>query len=313
LLETGLAKRWLPLRLQAYALFISAFLRIFFVNLNAEGGSGILSARIYTVVPLAVLFYFVYERLRGSAEQFLAVDRRFHAADVHSWMGLISAVALLRFEVPLDWVVAAWAGLAVLLLAIATASGRRLFVSQALIVGLAVALRGALHNFYERSYFPLPAPFAFGRYLVLSSTAAVLLAGLPFAFRLRVKGAQAPAGGRVRRGWFHFVNRPEQTLFFVALLVVTALLAAELRHGMVTMAWGLEAVAVFLFALKLGERSFRLAGLGLLLLCVAKLGLVDFIGMPLKDKAITFMVLGASLVGVSILYTRHREMLRRYL
>jgi len=79
------------------------------------------------------------------------------------------------------------------------------------------------------------------------------------------------------------------------------------------MAWGLEAVVVFLFALKVGERSYRLAGLGLLLLCVAKISLVDFWGMALRDKALTFIVLGASLLGVSVLYTRHRETIRQYL
>jgi len=313
LLETGLAKQWLALRLQAYALCASGFLRIFFVNLNAESGAEILSARLYTVVPLAVVFYFVYERLQGRAEEFLARDRRIHAADLHSWMGLLAAVALLRFEVPLDWVVGAWAALAVFLLVVAWLSRRRLFISQSLILGLAVAIRGVLHNFYERSYFPFPAPFSSGRYLVLGTTSAILLAGLPMAFRLRVKGATPPPSGRVRRGWFHFANRPEQTLFFVALLLVTALLAAELKHGWVTMAWGLEAVAVFLFALKVGERSFRLAGLGLLLLCVAKIPIVDFWGMTLPEKAGTFIVLGGSLLGVSILYTRHREVIRRYL
>jgi len=316
LLETGMAKQWLALRLQAYALFVSGFLRIFFVNLNDEGGAGALggmSARLYTVVPMAVVFYFVYERLQGRGDEFLATDRRLHAAEAHSWMGLVAAMALLRFEVPLDWVVAGWAVLAVLLLFVATQSGRRLFISQSLILGLAVAVRGTLHNFYERSYFPIPAPFWFGRYLVLSTTAAVLLAGLPLAFRLRVKGAKDAPEGRVRRGWFFFANRPEQTLFFVALLLMTALLAAELPHGLVAMGWGLEAVVVFLFALKVGERSYRLAGLGLLLLCVAKIALLDFWGMALRDRAITFIVLGASLLGVSVLYTRHREVIRRYL
>lgn len=313
LLETGLAKKWLALRLQAYALFVSAFFRIFFVNLNAEGGEGFLSARIYTAAPLAVLFYAVYERLQGRSDEFLEVESGLHVAENHSWMGLLVAVALLRFETPLDWVVAAWAALAVLLLVAAGALHRRLFLSQGLILTLAVAVRGVLHNFYERSYFDLPAPPLFGRYVVLSTTAAILLAGLPLAFRLRARGAAPPVGGRVRRGWHHFVGRPEQSLFFVALLLVTALLAAELRRSMVSMAWGLEAVAVFLFALKVGERSFRLAGLGLLLLCVAKLTVLDVWDMVLRDKAITFMVLGASLVGVSILYTRHREMIRRYL
>jgi uncharacterized membrane protein len=313
LIETGMRKQWLALRVQAYALFVSAFFRIFFVNLNAEGEGGFLSARLYTVVPVAVLFYFVYERLQGRKDDFLAADRRFHVAELHSWMGLLAAMALLRFEVPLDWVVAAWAGLAVLVLFVAAQSGRRLFISQSLVLALAVAVRGTLHNFYERSYFPLPAPFAFGRYLVLSVTAAVLLAGLPLAFRLRVKGAKDAPAGRVRRRWYLFVNRPEQTLFFVALVLVTALLAAELDHGKVTMAWGLEAVVVFLFALKVGERSYRLAGLGLLLLCVGKIPLVDIWEMSLRDRALTFVVLGASLLGVSVLYTRHRELLRQYL
>ncbi len=313
LVETGMAKQWLALRLQAYALFISGFFRIFFVNLNAESGPEILSARLYTVVPMAVVFYFVYERLQGRADEFLAGDRRWHVAEAHSWMGLLAAVALLRFEVPIDWVVAAWAGLTAVLLAVAAMSGRRLFISQSLILGLAVAVRGVLHNFYERSYFPLPAPLAFGRFFVLSVTAALLLAGLPLAFRLRVKGEKAPAAGRVRRGWFHFVNRPEQTLFFVAMLLVTSLLAAELSKGMVTMGWGLEAVAVFLFALKVGERSYRLAGLGLLLLCVAKIPLVDIWDMTLTERALTFVVLGASLLGVATLYTRFRERIRQYL
>jgi len=40
---------------------------------------------------------------------------------------------------------------------------------------------------------------------------------------------------------------------------------------------------------------------------------VDFIGMSAQNRAITFMVLGAALVGVSVLYTRYREMIRRYL
>jgi len=313
LLETGIWKKWLSLRVQAYGLCLAAFFRIFFVNLNGASDAGFFSPRVYTVVPMAVVFYFVYERLQGSREDFLDVDRRLHVADLHSWLGLVTALALLRFEVPLDWVVAAWAALAVLLLFVAAQSGRRLFLSQGLVTALAVAVRGTLHNFYERSYFPMPAPFAFGRYLVLSVTAAILLAGLPLAYRMRARGAKGAPEGRVRRGWFHFTNRPEQTFFFVALALVTALLAAELRHGMVTMAWGLEAVVVFLFALKVGERSFRLAGLALLLLCVAKITLVDIWGMGLRDRALTFVVLGASMLGVSVLYTKHRDLLRQYL
>ena len=68
---------------------------------------------------------------------------------------------------------------------------------------------------------------------------------------------------------------PPRAVYFIPFVLVTWLLTLETRRGMVTLSWGLEAVIVFLFALWLGERSFRLSGLGLLLLCVAKIVVVD--------------------------------------
>ena len=76
-------------------------------------------------------------------------------------------------------------------------------------------------------------------------------------------------------------------MFFIAVGLLTVLLATEMRHGMVTLSWGLEGVAVFVLALWLGERSFRLTGLGLLLLCVGKILLGGCVGTgpagPLPD------------------------------
>jgi len=62
-----------------------------------------------------------------------------------------------------------------------------------------------------------------------------------------------------------------------------------------------------------GERSYRLAGLGLLLLCVAKIPIVDIWDMTKMERALTFVVLGTSLLGVSFLYTRYRERVRQFL
>jgi uncharacterized membrane protein len=81
----------------------------------------------------------------------------------------------------------------------------------------------------------------------------------------------------------------------------------------VTVAWAIEAVAVFILALCVGQRSFRLTGLGLLLLCVAKIVLVDIWGLTPRDRYLTFIVLGALLLFVSYLYSRYREALRQYL
>jgi len=81
----------------------------------------------------------------------------------------------------------------------------------------------------------------------------------------------------------------------------------------VTLSWGVEGVAVFLLALWLSERSFRLSGLGLLLLCVGKIIVVDVWRLNPRDRYLTFIVLGIALLLVSYLYTRNRETLRQYL
>jgi uncharacterized membrane protein len=108
-------------------------------------------------------------------------------------------------------------------------------------------------------------------------------------------------------------RRPEQVFFFAALALVTVLLWVEMRSGMVTVSWGLLGVLVFLFALWVKERSYRLAGLALLLLCVGKILVVDIWGLSPSDRYITLIVLGLALLLVSFLYSRHREAIRQYL
>jgi uncharacterized membrane protein len=310
LFEFGLARKKLSLRLQGYAAFAASFLRIFFVNLNAAGNPGEVSPRFYTVVPLALGFFYAYWRLHESSENLLEAERRFKVAEIFCWLGTISFAALMRFELDADWVAGAWAALAFCLLALAWRSERRVFLYQGLMVAVAVLFRTVMHNFYERSYFPPPDWES--RWITVGATVALLLAGLPFAFQLRKKDEVSLEIGLVRllQG---VVRRPEQVFFFIAVGLMTVLLATEMRHGMVTLSWGVEGVAIFLLALKLAERSFRLTGLGLLLLCVGKILLVDVWRLDPRDRYLTFIVLGAALLLVSFLYTRNREALRQYL
>jgi len=68
-----------------------------------------------------------------------------------------------------------------------------------------------------------------------------------------------------------------------------------------------------LFALAVGERSYRLAGLALLLVCVGKILLVDIWRLPLSDRWITFVVLGSALFSISFLYARFGAVMRKFL
>ena len=311
LLELGLEQKKLSLRMQGYTAFAASFLRIFFVNLSAAGNPGEISPRFYTVVPLALGFFYAYWTLHETSDALHHFERRFKAADVSCWLGTITFAALMRFELDADWVVGAWAALALGLLIIAWRSERSVFLYQALLITIGVLFRTVLHNFYERSYFPAPAWQS--RWITVGTAVALLFVSLPFAFQLRKKNQPSEESGLVRL-LQSAVRRPEQLLFFIATGLLTALLALEMRHGMVTLSWGVEGLAVFVLALWLGERSFRLTGLGLLtLLCVGKIVLVDVWRLDPRDRYLTFIVLGASLLLVSFLYTRNREALRQYL
>jgi len=82
---------------------------------------------------------------------------------------------------------------------------------------------------------------------------------------------------------------------------------------MITVSWSALGVIVFLFALRVEERSFRLAGLALLLLGVGKIMVVDVWRLDPSDRYITLIVMGSALLLVSFLYSRFRETIRRYL
>jgi hypothetical protein len=140
-----------------------------------------------------------------------------------------------------------------------------------------------------------------------AAAALILLAALPFAFQLRRLDLSAPDS-------FGFLlTHAEQWFFFTPFALMVAALAAELSSGHITIAWCLMGVAVFLFALAVGERSYRLAGLSLLLLSVAKILLMDVWALAPSDRYTTLIVLGLALLGVSFLYTRFGAVIRRYL
>jgi len=247
LLEIGIAKSSWHFRFQAYVAFVSSFLRIFFVNLNAVG-DGPISPRVYTIVPLALSFYYAYSRLINSSHAGANIDRRVRAAELLSLLGLFSLVALMRFELDADLVAVGWAATALVLLAVAWKTGRRLYLRQGVLLAFFVLFRAGLHNLYQRSYFP--APFGHGPAVTVAATASVLFLALPFAFRLcQIEQAdnsaniESPDSSRswLRKSILMLDRRPEQVFFFIPFVLLTTMLAIEVRVGLVTLVWGIEA------------------------------------------------------------------------
>jgi len=99
----------------------------------------------------------------------------------------------------------------------------------------------------------------------------------------------------------------------LATALATALLYQEVSGSMLTVAWGIEGAALLGLGFPLRDRTLRLSGLTLFLLCVGKLFLYDLRELETIYRILSFFVLGVILVGVSWLYTRFRDQIQRYL
>jgi len=103
-------------------------------------------------------------------------------------------------------------------------------------------------------------------------------------------------------------------MFFVPVALMAILLVIEIDFGWNVLALALEGVVVVLGAFFAKERSYRLTGLGLLLLCVLKFVLWDV--WKLNDPRAPYLSLiglGALILVAGYLYSRNRKALRELL
>jgi hypothetical protein len=217
-------------------------------------------------------------------------------------MGTATIAALVWFETDPEWVVTGCAFLVLALMAAVWLIGHEIFLLQALILLGVAAFRIAMRNFYHLnepfSSSLSPAVWAIG----------VLALAVPLALRVRKREfAGLPAWAEV------LARRPEQPMFFVPVLLLVVLLFLKLSGFKMTMAWFAEGFVVFVLALWAKERSFRLTGLALMMLCIGKLGYDTLSFRDPLVRTAAWIGIGLLILVVSFLYGRNRETLRDYL
>jgi uncharacterized membrane protein len=264
------------------------------------------------VLVLLAAGYWLLERTRAREH---TTNAEHAAALLANSAGLFCLVVWIGIRFPFYfsdgqlWIASLWAAMATALVALAWIIRRRVFVVQSIAVALAALLRAFLFDLLRDTH----GDFWNSPLYHLSITALILLAALPFAFKIRgeafLQGANLqriePIAGALRA--------PEQWFFFSPFALMVIALAAKLTSGHVTIAWSLLGLGTFLFALVVGERSFRLAGLGLLLVSISKIVLIDIWQLSTPDRFMTLIILGAALIAVSFLYTRFSSTIRKYL
>lgn len=308
LFEIGGGTRQKQLRLQADALLAASFVRIFLVNLTAATPHGAsISPRIYSVVPLTLMYFYIWSRLQAKEAQ--PQFGRAFASHLTAYLGTASIVALLYYEVAPQWIIAGWAFVVVALMAAALILDKEVFLEHTALLTISIFVRGLAHNVFGSSYF-VGGGWR-GKFSVVSLTPALLFASLPMAFRIRSRYQERPRGSFLAQ--LLAARRPEQILFFVPFLLIVFTIAVKMNPGMVTLAWAIVGLAAILLGLLASQRSYRLTGLSLLLLCIAKIVFRDAWHLDERDRYITFIVLGAALILVSALYSKYRDQVSRLL
>ncbi len=309
LFEYGLLRKIAQFRFQSYVAFTAAFARIFFANLAAGDPGVFLSDRMITVAPLVLIFFFVYAQLPASEEN-TANDRRLHFDSFVAYLGTGTLAALFYFQFPDEWVVTAYAGLAFALFAAAWALRRPIFLHQGILLTLGTFARGMAHNLFGGGY--LTGGNWSGRYFVVGSAAAILLATLYFAFKIRGRYAPPANASRWKKISSALVARPEQLQFFVPVILIAAMFALKMMAEWVTASWGLEGLCIVLLAYLAKEHSYRLTAYALFLLCIGKIVAMDFWRETLLERGVSFAVVGGVILAVALLHTRFKEVFEHH-
>lgn len=161
------------------------------------------------------------------------------------------------------------------------------------------------------------AALAFGRALFLELyspeifattaeriAAGALVAGCLFVGQLFIPRTQQKPGAESYGRLFYSL---------IATVLTTGLFYHEVSGSMLTVAWGIEGAVLLAAGFPLRDRTLRLSGLALFLVCIGKLFFYDLRQLETLYRILSFFVLGVILVSVSWLYTRFRDHIQRYL
>jgi uncharacterized membrane protein len=306
LYEAGVRLPEPALRLAAYGLVATAWGRLALIDFVAIGAIGPISTRVLTVLPVAgLLYYFRHGAVETTTDGLGKLESRLPI--FFSFAATIAIFALARFEFGRSDAVVAWSALAVVLLAVGVHTKHWEYRIQAYLVALAAFARSWSTNFYlTGSFFGLPERIA--------TTIPVIVALFALGLMWRRVRSELVAGttGLIRPiAWIDL--RSTQINNGLAIALVALLIFYSVSGNVLTIAWAVEGLAVTAAGFVLRERTLRLSGLGLIALCLVKGIVIDLAGIDAIFRIVSFIVLGAILVGISFAYTRYRDVLKSYI
>lgn len=267
------------LRLQGHAVAVAAVGRLFVANFEA-------AHRLLTIPVVAGAQYFESWRQHRQRERVNNWEKSLDRPYLYTAAGLVAGLLYLELQPPA--IAVGWAILTVALLAVGRAFDLRDFRYQSYGLAALTFVRTVALEFSPSSVF--------------ASTRERIVAG-------------AAVTGCLFVAQFLLKREGPARLFYSLLAtgLATALLFQEVSGSMLTVAWGMEGAVLLGAGFLLRDRTLRLSGLVLFLVCVGKLFGYDLQALEMLYRIMSFFVLGVILVGVSWIYTRFRDQIQRYL
>ncbi len=299
LIEIGFSVSLVSFRTLGNLTGAAVFGRLFLANFTGFGNTAGISHRILTVVPIMAAQYYVWSRYRRAPGRERS-GWESNVARLYLYAPAILGVVLLRFELGRSLAVVGWAlfGLALYRTGLVRDLARDL--NDLRWQSYAIAALAFWRSWNTNFYIPESLAGISGRVL----TGAIVIAS--FYVAQLITPRESPRESREAR-----LARTFYSLLASVLLAV--LLFYEVSGGVLTVAWGGEAMALLAAGFPLRDRFQRLSGLFLFLICVLKLFLYDLRQLETINRILSFIALGLILVSVSWIYTRFRSRLQRYL
>ncbi len=293
LMEVGLRTDLPGLRLQGHLAAATAFSRLFYANLEPAGYSYGVSHRLLNVGVVIAAHYFEWWRQGRWSERLRDWERSVRRPYLYSAAGLMAGLLYLELRPP--YIEIGWALLTVLLLVAGRFRDLPDLRYQSYALAAVTSWRAMAVELYPAGTFANTEQ---------RIAAGALVIGCLFVVQLFLPQTQEKPG-----------SEPGGRLLYSLLAtgLATVLLYQEVSGSMLTVAWGIEGAVLLAAGFPLLDRTLRLSGLALFLICIGKLFFYDLRELETLYRILSFFVLGVILVSVSWIYTRFRDRIQRYL
>jgi uncharacterized membrane protein len=280
LVEIGVALRHPNLRLQAHLVALMSAGYLFFIDFGSEG------LRIASFLLISAYLWGFYWRQReiGGDDRISKLLNR--AAPLFSWIGTGLLAYVQWSHLHPTFIPLGWAALSAALLWIGIQRDRAELRWQA----ISMALLAVGESFFVGLIHPASRPDGLAyRTACLTATGAILLAEAWLASRVAAWEKWAP-----------------HLLAFAGAVVLGWMCHVEVDGHYLTIAWGVEGLALVAAGLAFNKPFLRYPGLAALVLCIGKIATVDLMRLAIPFRIVSFIGLGALLLGASFLYARFR-------